>query len=536
MNNKKRIYTYINFTLRFLTIFIVFQIFGNLTLYIKNQFFMAKSEETWEKVAISNGVTGNNGTDYIIINEADSNNLEDVVSKYLDYSKSSYQVLRHMDEITEDLQKSIKVVFLCDNTVNAQEKQILNSLLNKGISIVFLQIPDSTCIKQQDLFNMLGIKEDINKISQKGIRFISDFLLGGRQDYPNIKLEMLSVKLKSTCKTYVYGLAKPRDNEKITNEELPPIIWRNSYYNGQVFVVNGSLINSDYGYGIIPAMLAQLQEDYIYPAVNGLAMIIQGFPYFENVNEYELQSRYSTNALGLQQDILWPSIISISKKHDIAPGFFMAQGMDTVVDSVTKKALAYYIKEIKALGGDIGALQDDIVSFEGTQLKRWDTFTNYNESGEKSTIIPITLDGFTYTDKERLAFYSRVTALGIITQRTDMKSILYPINDDYDWVKVSVSLDTLIGRLRKEFAGIDSVNITELTKRMKGYQLLEPVIQYKEDSINIHMQRLNGNGYFILRTNKKIDSIRGGRYKQMEECAYLIEAQQNDIIIKMYQD
>jgi hypothetical protein len=214
----------------------------------------------------------------------------------------------------------------------------------------------------------------------------------------------------------------------------------------------------------------------------------------------------------------------------------MAQGMDTVVDSVTKKALAYYIKEIKALGGDIGALQDDIVSFEGTQLKRWDTFTNYNESGEKSTIIPITLDGFTYTDKERLAFYSRVTALGIITQRTDMKSILYPINDDYDWVKVSVSLDTLIGRLRKEFAGIDSVNITELTKRMKGYQLLEPVIQYKEDSINIHMQRLNGNGYFILRTNKKIDSIRGGRYKQMEECAYLIEAQQNDIIIKMYQD
>lgn len=536
MNHKKRIYTYINFTLRFLTIFIVFQIFGNLTLYIREQFYVEKPVETWDKIALSNGVSANSGFDYIIMNHSNSNNLEDVASKSLDYSKSKYLILHNMDEITEDLQKSLKVVFLCNNTVNAQEKQILNSLLNKGISIVFLQMPDPASIKQNDLYSMLGIKEDINIITQKGVRFISDFLLGGRQDYPNIKLEMLSVKLKSTCKTYVYGLSKQRDKENVINEELPPIVWRNSYYNGQVFVVNGPFINSDFGYGIIPAMIAQLQEDYIYPIVNGLTMVIQNFPYFDNVNEYELQSRYSTNSLGLQQDILLPSIISISKKHDITPGFFMEQGMDTLEDSVTKKSIAYYIKEIMALGGEIGTIKDDFVSFEETKFQRWDTFTDYVEYGEKSTIIPITLDGFTFTDKERLAFYSRVTALGIITQRMDMESILYPIDETYDWVNVSVSLDTLIGRLRKEFAGIDSVNITELTKRMKSYQFIEPVIQYQEDTISIHMQRLNGKGYFILRTDKKIDSIAGGKYKQIEDCAYLIEAQKNDIIIKLYQD
>jgi hypothetical protein len=539
MNNNKNQNRYFRFVIGFLSMFLIFQLIGNFAFYMKERFDTEDNAKLQKLTYRDHTKEEENFEDeeqYIVIGNSNSLFVEEVITKALDCSKNTYKVCKDFKEITEAIPSTLKAVFVCDSKGDLfKQKAYMKILLNQGTHIVFLQLPDLSVIEENDMYDILGIDDNISFIKQKGIRFVSDFLLGGIQDYEDLICDIAWVKLRATCKTYAYGLNQNTDND-IANEDLPPIVWRNSYSNGQIFVINGPFINQSFGYGIILGILAQMQEDYLYPIVNGLTLVLEDFPYLENVNEQELQRRYNHNALGLQQDILIPSLISISKKYDMKPEFAMISDVDTIKGDRLKKTIQYYIREIKALNGEIGTMINGVPTYGETQIVEWDKAAYFGQYNEKKTIIPVIVDGVEFTDKERLSYYSIMTSLGLITQKIDMSDILYPEGDQDDWVNISAKLETQIHRYRDEFSPIASLNITEMTNHIKNFQMIKPRIHYDDNVIKVQMDQLYGTGYFILRTSKDIGNIVGGKYKVIEENAYLIEADKNEMVIKLVAD
>lgn len=530
MKNRKEFNRYLKFALRFIAIFIVFQLIGNVTFYLKNKYFTTDNLNEMQKLTWSNTGQKDNSAEYIILSRNASEEGE-VTAATLTYSKTKFHNLKRLNEISDEMLSGLKAVFLCEGEITSYgSREEIERLLRQGIAVVFLQLPNQQTMEQENLYEVLGIARETRSLRQRGIRFVSDFMLGGKQDYVNLELQLTSVKLGASCKTYAYGLEEQQKDSKIPNEALPPIIWRNHYLNGRVFVINGTLVNLSYGHGIITGLISQIEEDYIYPVINGFTLMVNHMPYCYNVNEEELLRRYSRDAMGFQQDILFPSMISVSKRHDIMPGFFMEKDMDIDPNSEPHRIMNYYLREINAMGGDIGVLTEDNASLEETRILTWEQYMQYNG---KEPVIPITTQGFQLTEEERLAYYSGVTALGIITHRIDMNEILYPRDDSYDWVNVSLQLDSLIGSFREKFPIITSVNIRELVRRIKNYQTMDQDIQYSSDKIRIKISNLNGNGYFILRTSKKVKEISGGTFRLIEENAYMVKAEEQDILIHL---
>lgn len=484
----------------FLFVFLVFQLIGNISLILKGG-SMSKSTE-WGKNAknteASFGELEPEGVKYLIYSDSGSLETETALKDTFTSTGMSYQVYQSPEEFEAAIPESIEAVFVCSSRSSLlARKDILDRLANRGISLIFLQMPEASLIREYDLYSILGVRSEIQPLDQKGMRMVSGFLVGGMQEYKDLTFPMLHVELQASCKTYAYGLTDGKQTSGLKNEQLPPVIWRNSYLGSQIFVVNGPFVNARSGGGMVTAILAQMKEAYLYPVINGVSIVAENFPFIQNENEKELLKQYNYSALGLQQDIILPSLISTSKKYDIKLGCFIKGEEVDLTHNEAYKNLNYFIREIKILDGEIGF------------------HTSENQ-------IPYTVNGVTFTDEERLAFYSDVTAKGLIAQKLDMEQVLYPKSEKDDWIYISRYLDTMIYTFRHEFPHLLVLNPSELLDHIHNYDAVTQKIQYRENEIDVQRSADIGDTYFFLRTDRGVAGIEGGSCKEVEEHVYMV--------------
>lgn len=485
-----------------------------------------------------------------------------IVQESLKKAKMPYSVKASFGDITNQELQSAKIIIINGSNLNTiGDVDKIYEYIDKGKHIIFTSMPVAG-LELKNMKEIMGIKNVTQAQYQEGVNFLPGFLLGGLLELPNISFDAPKVELLSTTKTYVTG------------SEGQPIIWRNVNKASEVYVVNGSFFETNAGYGILSAIMAQINEDYIYPIINSKVFTYKGLPFISYDNALELKEIYNRTAMQIQQDILIPDILSINKSRGLIPNGFIVSFVDDKnrIELYSRKQIINYEKDIYKLGGEVGMvysgdLEKDLDTYanlfknkdvksiliKDKQLDRlkefahkvelnsleavlgpWEpTKESFSYLTESAVFIPFTIDGLANTDSEKLSLYSSITAFGAIVHNLDLEQIITTNPDRVNWMDLSRDYIKLVDSYREKFNMIQARNISETAQSIKKYVNNTPTIEYYTNQITIKFDKWYGESYYILRTGKEISNISGGNYIKIEENVYLVIVKNKEVTLDL---
>lgn len=447
-----------------------------------------------------------------------------------------------------------------------KEAEQLEQLIEEQKTLIFLSLPTQDYIEQYDLNELLGIRKVFGQHTQKELNLVSGFMLGGFHQFEDLIYNALDLDLLFSTKVYAYG--------KKTQDKGSPVIWRNTYNNSEVYVVNGPFMETDASDGITSAILAEIEEDYIYPVLNARLMVYESFPYVSDKNKKQLEKNYNRDAMRVQHDILFPDLLSINKLRGFIPnGFFRLGFEETELSKISpnnQRELTSYQAQLFKDGGEVGLrytgdierdlngynqvfkdsdVKSVLINAETTDTEiaeileateavetiigPFEKEKNYQYLNDQAIYLPFTSEGIVRSGQAELEFVSMVTAHGTIAQNLDLEEIINPADGQEKWTGGHKKYVQFIDNYRKQFSFLDSRNITETSTILKNLLNNAPAINKSSNTIEISFPNWQGESHYILRTPKKIKSVENGTFKEIEENAYLITAQGQRVEVKI---
>lgn len=514
-----------------------------------------------------------------------------IVLQWCTYSKRS---LRCFSDLTDYLsQENIDADILCidpEYLSCTEDGKRLEAFYDQNMVVIFGGLPDTEELGQSpELCEVLGIKKiQKDSVELAGLYMYQDFLLGGEALYlakteeeaarQDLNLSIPWYELGGRTKKYMIGLIEA---ENVKREEQPAIVWRNTLGSTRVFAVNGNYLCEETGLGFLDAMMSESYSSVLYPIVNAQNLSIVDYPSFVSENEEVLQEIYSNNHRMLLQNIIWPSLISLSEQSGfkmtcfLTPQFLYSDNNMPQTDDFT-----FYLRQIKEQQGEVGwsAGGKDGISVEDkwSQDKKFfedaksayiysaafaargqtDEIIELNDSGEVAiqTIVGegeeekfllsfvsenvtyqrITHRAASYNFSDDLRNRSLQTALGYTNILLDMECVSWPESTEEYWENYSRKVLGNIGTRWKTFSYFDRTAITESDSRLRNFFALDYEDEYIDNSINLKVKNREGIVYFLLRTHdKKINSVSGGDFSKIEEDAYIISAREDEVEISL---
>lgn len=572
INNKERDYNIKNenyFVLASIIVilFILMMAMVNLNYYIRKNKENSKGETKNTLHRLKEEKQAVLDPSCLIVSMEDKKHSMGIIEESLEKAKIGYTAKVKFEDITDDELQSAEIIIINGSEFSSLENMdMIFKYLEKGKHIIFTSMPDVGYIEASGLKEIMGIKNITQSHNQEGVKFLQGFMIGGLLELPKLLYKAPEVELLSTTKTYVIG------------SEKSAVIWRNTYGESEIYVVNAPFLETNAGYGILSAIMAQIYPDYIYPVVNAKVFTYTGLPYVSYENTSELEEIYSRDAMQLQQDILIPDILSINKSRNLILSGFLTnsfrKGYRDEINKYSKKQINNYQKDIYKLGGEVGVvysgdLEKDIeiyhdlfnnnkfksillneenletlnelidkeqYSFIESILGPWTVKKkSFGYLTENTVYIPFTIDGIVNTDLEKLEFYSGITAFGAIVQNLDLEQIIFPKENKDNWMNVSRDYIKFIDSYRKKFEMIESRNITETAQSVKKFEINSPSMVHFNNKIELRFKEWYGESYYILRTKKEVESIIEGTIHKIEEGVYLVTAKNKEVDINLRQ-
>ena len=156
-------------------------------------------------------------------------------------------------------------------------------------------------------------------------------------------------------------------------------------------------------------------------------------------------------------------------------------------------------------------------------VHKWDYYPYMGVSEEGYVYIPMMTEGFTIDDELLVWFDEAAASIGLITHGIPMEDIIYPPKEeDEDWATIFKDFGSYYYTACQKYEYLDGVDAQELEQRVRNYLAMEPKITYGDKEIQVNVENLNGNGYFILQTEKKVQKISSGSYEDIGNDAYLL--------------
>lgn len=364
---------------------------------------------------------------------------------------------------------------------------------------------------------------------------------------------------------------------------MPDLLWRNVHKKGQIYVVNGSFLETHNGIGIISAIFAQMYEDFIYPVINAKAVLVNNAPYLSYENDDEIQKRYARNSQRFFMDIVLPDIIALSMTSGNVPTFYGVTSLNenaTSEDKLNTSVLPIVNSELKRIGAEMGISDYDIKKLQngkklidtinlykkelgdykcrslyvnkvdktvnnfmisevndimeiGSLVSSWDSGTSFSYNKNNIVNIPAVTEGFSYGDEDLFKLHSIATALGVVTHSIDINEMVYPQKNDEDWSNSFKDLASAVMTYWDGYKSLDSLNISSTENRVSRFLDSKPHITKSENSISISIDGFDEEAYFMLRTKKKVMGIDHGKVTEIQEGAYLIYADQANVKITL---
>ncbi|MCI8529521.1 MAG: DUF2194 domain-containing protein [Lachnospiraceae bacterium] len=516
-----------------------------------------------------------------------------VVEQWCVYNKQGLVVYHEPGDYTTE-RDNLPEVFLVDTTsINLLEHvAFFSELTELGIPLVFCNLPQGAEVrKSEDLCALLGIGEVVSEqIEVEGIHLFSGFLLGGGIKYVAVReeekknqdmnLQIPWYMTKGGTKTYMVGiLDELLEEEEAKNEYFPPLIWRNSFGNAKVFVVNGEYLSDMTGVGILDAMMYEAASYVIYPIINAQNVLVTNYPEFAGENDEIMMELYSRKMEAVQRDIFWPDLAALIERNQLKLTCLFAPQYEYLDETEPSgETVPFYLQQLKETGAEAGmsltygegislqdklsrdqqfyasqenpyqyaaafAEQEDIeqmggVLTKGALLKDIRTLASdfpvsqpvisWYESGMDGaenygiTLQNVTSDVKTHTFSNDLFVRSMETALGYSNVRIDMHDVLWPQSEADQWEKMYDSMSSNLNTYWKAFSSFDQTTLTESDGRVRAFLNLDYRDRREEDCIYLETFGA-AESWFLLRIHgEEIASITGAAYRKIEEGTYLL--------------
>lgn len=475
--------------------------------------------------------------------------IEDETVKYISqelrYLKKYYSIIDDISNIETGLKPEI--IILSKESYSLEEQVIIDSFVETGVNLIFTRLPQTSIVESDWGKNIFSVK-NINGIkTYEGLRIISDFFIGDLVELHDMKVILTDVDLSSGCKIYAYSLMDLFNEKNIDsvpvfelgeNEEMPPLIWRYIKGESEVFVVNGDFMEGTVACGVINSIISEMSEVYLYPVINSNSLFILGLPYTKNINTSKMQSLYSRDALGVQQDLIFPGIINITSKYNLFPGYY-TENYDELNSNITDRQLQYYMKELTKQTAALGLINEDgeCVTLSPNKkvdsiLANWGSDFLFYDRKEAYVNIPKIIDDVHTTDYDILKATSSVSSLGYLSDIVDIRVVLDPQTEDDEWVNFEKDFATMESFQNFKFGYLEKLNTEDTIKRIILFEMLEPEIQYNTGKIKVESKNFYGEANYILRTEYEIEQIKGGTYTKIGNKAYLISQKEESMTIE----
>lgn len=475
------------------------------------------------------------------------------------------------------------------------DTETLSGYADRGVSMVFCNLPDAAVLAENnELRTLLGIYcVYLDEVELSGVELYDGFLLGGHTIYEaeteeeekqqDLALHMPWYQLASGTKIYMTGLLSDDyfgSDSTIPNENLPAIVWRNSIGSARVFAINGGYAEDTTALGIYSGMYYEMSDYALYPVVNAQNFVVANFAALSSEQDKVTQSLYSRSQKVTFQDLIWPDLSAIFKKSFDVPSFFVDPKMDyTSEEEPDSSKLVLYQKLLHESEGENGLtlsqtsdianaekLSEDrafynncLPSYEFTSLyagteenyesvKDEDTLEGIRTIclGTDSTAAPVgyigenvtaqyaTVDGFSHTYSEDLRIKSLETALGYSNILVDLENILVPQSDEDRWEKQVERLASYTVTYWKPFSAFTKTSVSESDHRIRQFLGLDYEQSRQDDVITLNIKDRDEQASFILRThNETVTDVQGAAWSEIEDHAYLIEADSDVVVISV---
>ncbi len=563
--------------------------------YEDNEYVVALSQLPGRKDAFrSEYQPGSQRPLVVFIGKASSAQGEIVASwvEYTKYSLVTFPTLTLYESSRQDL-ATPQIIALDGEGMEWQDDSctLLKNYGDQGSNLVFCSLPDPSVIEDnRELQQLLGIRE-IKQNSGKvtGIHLYKDFLLGGEVIYKaedeeeekkqNMDLNFPWYLLSSGTKVYMRGI--PEDHT-LKSPDLPAVIWRNSLGNAQVFAVNGSYMSDTAGLGLLTAMTAEMDVFHIYPVVNAQNLVAANYPGLASENGQEMIRYYGQSLRGVFRDIIWPDLVAMYKQNQLGLSCLLAPQFDYKDMNLPDRVqFIYYMKQLNEQGAEAGfsafsytdtpvsqKLAEDFQFLEDAQLDYdftslfvgdmpedkihsalgWEgldslrtVVADFDNSGQVVGYQTDTVtrqcslsDGMADTYMEDFRSRSVETALAYTSVLIDFAQIAYPQSDIDTWDVLSDQVKSDLTRHRNTYKHFQATTVSQCDDLIRDFLALDYVVAPEGQKITLRRNNVEGPSWFILKINgKAVSSVKGGTFTKLEDTAYLIEAVEDSVTIKL---
>lgn len=365
------------------------------------------------------------------------------------------------------------------------------------------------------------------------------------------------------------------------NNLLPAVIWRYGTTNSKVFCVNDDFLMDVSNLGILSAITAQITDYDIYPVVNAQNLVAADMPAFSSENEEKMQELYAQSASAVYREIIWPSLVALQETTDakltcmVTPQFTYDDAQEPDGSEV-----AYYLKQLKEQNGELGwsatnrsdlSVADklaidkpfwknygadykitSVYLRDGSQksaaalaLKNEDVRTLVVADEDATSPIisyatdnitqqKVTSAGITHTFSDDLKLRSMETALGYSNITLDLLSVTYPETEQDSWEKMLRKLSPNLTTFWKPFEVFTHTTLSESDQRIRRFLAIDYEQERQDDNIAVMVKNFDQQAWFVLRLNgETVKSVKGGTSTKIEDGAYLICAEKDEITIKV---
>lgn len=522
----------------------------------------------------------------------ESSDMENVISQWCTYTKRS---LCRFGSLAEYLaQEDVDAAVLCIEPAYLSlpsDASRLTKLVERDVVIIFGGLPNAREVASSpELCRLLGIEAlRSEEIELSGIYLYEGFLLGGEALYrPDeedgadpLDVTIPWYKLGNQTKVYLTGLVGAAEDDT-GQKERPAILWRNTERNAKIFVVNGDYLCDETGLGLLSGMMAESYPYVLYPVVNAQNLTVADYPSFASENDEEVERIYSNSHRMLLQNIVWPSLVSVSAQSGfkmtclMTPQLLYSENYEPEMDN-----LVYYLRQLKEQRGEAGWSAGEENGLSAAE--KWDrdraffqsTGSDYVhtavyapgqqadevlalvESGQAPDIRTmtgicedtdsllsfisdnITYQGIThsansYDFSDDLRNRSLQSALGYTNILLDMKPITWPRSEADRWENYSRQVSGNIGTWWNRFSYFDKTTLTESDTRLRSFLALDYEDRQEGNAIDLTVSNRQGTVSFLLRTHdKRVRSVSGGSAFEIEEDVWLLSVQEDSVRIQL---
>lgn len=457
--------------------------------------------------------------------------------RQLDGMKQSWIAYNLNEAVQDSDEKELSLLIICGEELTDQDVEVLHAQWNKGVSLLFVQIPEKGGNVNRKLFDLMGIVSTGQRQEWHGMRAGEEMLLGGMMEYAEDPREEISegkkrftvtgypVTLDSQTQVFAHALPKNHDEMEVT--EMPPLFWKytENEEKGKVYVCNGDFMEGEISCAVLPTVLGDLCGTYLYPIVNAQCVMADGMPYGENQERESWKRLYSRDGFGIQRDLLFPELQRCEAIYGVTLTLF-----SPAIDKIRageEKEMKFYQQELKGETAELAGKDGDFYYLdspdETLSVLPWEPGRTLLDVRTGQLQILYQPDSFKDRGLDLFSMAGAAKWNGYLGFLVDVEELLAYDGQNDILPEYFEQMETVLGYDSTYYSWIEQVTVREAINRIYNYLILKPQYIMGKHFVRIESEYFQDIAWFILRTPHEEIEIDHGTVKKIGEKTYLVE-------------